>query len=45
MLRAVASLCRGMFSVACGRVLGLFGLITAVIINSKMEAATYSAYS
>merc|ERR1711972_628655 len=26
-------------------VLGIYGLITAVIINGKMEAATYSAYS
>merc|ERR1719356_1787016 len=26
-------------------VLGIYGLITAVIINGKMEAATYSSYS
>jgi len=26
-------------------VLGIYGLITPVIINGKMEAATYSAYS
>merc|ERR1711957_1125315 len=26
-------------------VLGIYGLITSVIINGKLEAATYSAYS
>merc|ERR1712050_279235 len=35
----------GIIPVVMAGVLGIYGLITAVIINGKMEAATYSAYS
>merc|ERR1712056_11557 len=36
---------RSIIPVVMAGVLGIYGLITAVIINGKMEAATYSAYS
>merc|ERR1712028_91610 len=36
---------RCILPVVMAGVLGIYGLITAVIINGKMEAATYSAYS
>merc|ERR1712071_744600 len=36
---------RSIIPVVMAGVLGIYGLITAVIINGKMEAATYSAYT
>ncbi|CAE8608402.1 unnamed protein product [Polarella glacialis] len=36
---------RSIIPVVMAGVLGIYGLITAVIINGKMDAATYSAYS
>eukprot|EP00421_Protoceratium_reticulatum_P042079 CAMPEP_0168451438 /NCGR_PEP_ID=MMETSP0228-20121227/48635_1 /TAXON_ID=133427 /ORGANISM="Protoceratium reticulatum, Strain CCCM 535 (=CCMP 1889)" /LENGTH=178 /DNA_ID=CAMNT_0008466053 /DNA_START=69 /DNA_END=605 /DNA_ORIENTATION=+ len=36
---------RSIIPVVMAGVLGIYGLITAVIINGKMEAATYSAYA
>merc|ERR1712244_52132 len=35
---------RSIIPVVMAGVLGIYGLITAVIINGKMEAATYSAH-
>merc|ERR1712005_81899 len=35
----------GIIPVVMAGVLGIYGLITAVIINGKMESASYSAYS
>merc|ERR1719454_2058067 len=36
---------RSIIPVVMAGVLGIYGLITAVIINGKMESGTYSAYS
>merc|ERR1712091_563231 len=36
---------RSIIPVVMAGVLGIYGLITAVIINGKMESASYSAYS
>merc|ERR1719336_356052 len=36
---------RSIIPVVMAGVLGIYGLITAVIINGKMEADTYSSYS
>merc|ERR1711879_589322 len=36
---------RSIIPVVMAGVLGIYGLITAVIINGKMESAKYSAYS
>merc|ERR1719230_2399778 len=36
---------RSIIPVVMAGVLGIYGLITAVIINGKMESDTYSAYS
>merc|ERR1719231_1695020 len=36
---------RSIIPVVMAGVLGIYGLITAVIINGKMDAANYSAYS
>merc|ERR1711881_79398 len=36
---------RSIIPVVMAGVLGIYGLITAVIINGKIEGATYSAYS
>merc|ERR1719262_1365322 len=36
---------RSIIPVVMAGVLGIYGLITAVIINGKMEAAEYSAYA
>merc|ERR1719422_1867198 len=36
---------RSIIPVVMAGVLGIYGLITAVIINGKMEADTYSEYS
>merc|ERR1719215_455192 len=36
---------RSIIPVVMAGVLGIYGLITAVIINGKMESKTYSAYS
>merc|ERR1719461_2447637 len=36
---------RSIIPVVMAGVLGIYGLITAVIINGKLDAGTYSAYS